>query len=63
MSVYILSFSIIHIFSVREKEIGENIHNEIQAYIYTAFDFDSSSFCFFFICENKTFLSIHFLRK
>ena len=38
MSVYILSFSIIHIFSARKKEIGEHIHNKIQAYIYTACD-------------------------
>ena len=42
--VYILPFSIIHIFSAREKEIGEHIHNKIQVNIYTACDLDSSLF-------------------
>ena len=42
--VYILPFSIIHIFLAREKEIGEHIHKKIQAYIYTASDLDSSLF-------------------
>ena len=36
--MHIISFSIIHILSVREKKIGEHIHNKIQAYIYTACD-------------------------
>ena len=31
MSVYILSFSIIHIFSAREIEIREHIHNKMRS--------------------------------
>ena len=53
--VYILSFLIIHIFSAREKEIGENIHNKIQAYIYTACDLDSSLFCIFLLVKIRHF--------
>ena len=60
MSVYIISFWIIHIFSAREKKIGEYIDNQIQAYIYTACDFDSSLFWIFLFLKIRHFYQFIF---